>query len=191
MQAEVAKANRKTRSAASLRAGAKSFCRGQWYTVRVRTGREAATADALRRCLPANVLTDAFVPCKERWFKRDGAWALRVVPMYPGYLVAVTKDAEGLARAVRRSSLKAEMTGRFGSGERRWVEANADGSCVVRASEGVIEGGKLRVLSGPLAGQESRILKVDRHKRACTVLMCCEDGRAVTELLALHVPEKR
>lgn len=191
MQVEVAKASRTAGSAVLLRAGAKGFCHGQWCTVRVRAGREAATAEALRRALPANVLTDAFVPRKQRWFKRDGAWSLQAVAMYPGYLIAVTKDVDGLTCAVRRVPLKAEVTGRLGGGERRWIEANADSSHIVRASEGVIEGGVLRVLSGPLAGQEDRVLKIDRHKRVCVALLCCEGGRAVTEMLALHVPEKR
>ena len=164
--------------------------RGGWCAVRVRTGREAATAEALRRALPSNVLTDAFVPRKERWFKRNGAWSLRTVPMYPGYFVAVTKDAETFARAAWKASLKVEPTGHL-DGERRWIESNEDGGHIVRGSDGVIENGKLRVVAGPLVGQEDRILKVDRHKRACTVLMCCEDGRAVTELFALHVSEKR
>lgn len=158
--------------------------------MRVRAGREAATAEALRRALPANVLTNAFVPRKERWFKRNGAWSLQIVPMYPGYLVAVTRDAETFARAARKASLKVEPAGHL-DGERRWIESNEDGCHIVRGSDGIIEDGELRVLSGPLVGQEDRILKVDRHKRACTVLLCCEDGRAVTELFALHVPEKR
>ena len=166
------------------------FRRESWCAVRVRTGSEAATAEALRRVLPSSVLADAFVPRKERWFKRGGAWDLKAVPIYPGYLVAVTKDAEAFARAAWETSLKVEPAGRL-DGERRWIESNEDGGHIVRGSDGVIEDGKLRVLSGPLVGQEDRILKVDRHKRACTVLMCCENGRAVTELFALHVPEKR
>lgn len=147
-------------------------------------------AEALRRALPESVLADAFVPRKERWLRRGGAWSLQTVPMYPGYLVAVTKDAEAFARAAWKASFKVEPTGRL-DGERRWIEANADAAHVVRGSEGVMDGDKLLVTSGPLVGQEDRILKVDCCERACTVLLCCKDGRAVTELFALRIPEKR
>ena len=167
-----------------------SLRRGCWCAVRVRTGREAAVAEALRRALPSSVLADAFVPRKERWLRRGGAWSLQTVPMYPGYLVAVTKDAEAFARAAWKASFKVEPTGRLDA-ERRWIEANADAAHIGRGSEGVMDGDKLHVTSGPLVGQEDRILKVDRRERACAVLICCEDGRAVTELFALRVPEKR
>ena len=85
-----------------------SLRRGCWCAMRVRTGRETAVAEALRRTLPPSVLADAFVPRKERWLRRGGAWSLQTVPMYPGYLVAVTKDAEAFARAAWKASFKVE-----------------------------------------------------------------------------------
>ena len=73
---------------------------------------------------------------------------------------------------------------------RQWIAASMDGAGVLRASEGVIEGGNLRVTKGPLAGQEARVAKVARHRRVCEVRVGREGGRDVVERMALNVPEK-
>ena len=59
----------------------------------------------------------------------------------------------------------------------------------VEMSRGVIEGDKIRVISGPLVGQEAHIKRIDRHKRKAlieTELL----GRGVEVTVGLEVIDK-
>ena len=148
--------------------------RERWYLLRMPEGREASLCTELKRLLPASVLTDAFVLRKERWMKRGGTWFLEPVNMYRGYVFAISSDAAGLAKSLARLTLPVELVGTearswapLADEAAAWYAAAMDGSHVIRSSTAVIVDGELHVQSGPLVGQESRISKVDRHRRRC------------------------
>lgn len=168
----------------------------RWYPVRVPEGREAAAAERLRKLASAGALDDAVVVSRERWFKRAGAWSVQTQPLYRGYVFVVSRDAAALGRELDRLGLRGDARQEGGrpvplaDDVRQWIAASMDGAGVLRASEGVIEGGCLRVTKGPLAGQEARVAKVDRHRRVCEVRVGREGGRDVVERMALNVPEK-
>lgn len=171
--------------------------RSRWYALHVQEGAEAATADKLNRILGPDCLRRAFALRKECWMKRQGVWRMVAKPMWPQYLFAESIDAVALAEALGKLSFRVEIAGVEGrgvapldDGVRAWLEQNVDSTGTVRGSVAEIVGGELRVLSGPLVGQESRVLKVDRHKR--TALVAMGDGpKAPAEVLALDVPVKR
>lgn len=170
--------------------------RERWYLLRMPEGREASLCAELKRLLPASVLTDAFVLRKERWMKRGGVWFLEPVNMYRGYAFAVSADAAGLANALARLTLPAELVGTdvrswapLADEAAAWYAAAMDASHVIRSSTAVIVDGVLRVQSGPLVGQEARIFKVDRHRRRCQVLVG-EGDTAFTEQAPIDVPFK-
>lgn len=170
--------------------------RVRWYLLRVPEGREQDVCDRLLRLIPKNILDDAFVPQKERWIKRDGMWSLSAAPMYRGYAFALSRDAAGLAKALAGLSVPAELAG---TEQRAWLpladEAAAwfvqsmDARHVIRSSTAEIRDGVLRVLDGPLAGQEARISRVDRHRRRCLVSVGDADG-GFTESMPIDVPHK-
>lgn len=166
----------------------------RWYPVRVPEGREAASAERLRKLVPASVLDDAFAVQRERWFKRAGAWTVQIVPLYRGYVFAASRDAAGLGQALARLGLRSDAhqpDGRLtplADDVREWIASAMDERRVLRASEGVIEGGKLRVQTGPLAGRESSVAKIDRHRRTCTVRIGGKSG--TVEHMALNVPQR-
>ena len=118
-------------------------------------------------------------------------------PMWPQYLFAESGDAIALVEALRTLSFRVEPAGLEGrgvvpldDGVRAWLEASADSTWCVRSSVAENVGGELRVTSGPLVGQEARVLRVDRHKR--TALVTMGDGpKAPVEVLAIDVPVKR
>ncbi|WP_165051488.1 MULTISPECIES: hypothetical protein [unclassified Adlercreutzia] len=168
----------------------------RWYLVHVPEGREASTCEKVRGTVSPELIDDAFVMRKERWFKRGGIWRLESAPMYKGYFVAVSRDGRALARSISRLSFPAEVAGGrslrptpLSSEAQAWFEAALDGERVLRNSTAVIAGGQLRVQSGPLVGQEARVSKVDRHKRRCAVRVG-DGGRGFTELVPLDVPFK-
>ena len=166
----------------------------RWYPVRVPEGREAASAERLRKLVPADVLDDAFSVQRERWFKRAGAWSVQTVPLYRGYVFAASRDGVGLGRALHQLGLRGDVCqpdGRLtplADDVRVWIASAMDGQRVLRASEGVIEGGVLRVTGGPLVGREAEVAKIDRHRRTCTVRV--EGKSGAVEHLALNVPVK-
>lgn len=177
-------------------AGADLRGRACWYLVRVPEGREEPTCEKVRRAVSPELLDDAFAMRKERWIKRGGAWRLESAPLYRGYFFAVSRDGRALSRAISRLSFPAEVVGvRSGrptplSAEAQaWFSSALDGGRVLRNSTAVIEGGRLRVESGPLVGQEARVSRIDRHKRRCAVRVV-EGGREFTELMPLDVPFK-
>lgn len=168
--------------------------RARWYPVWA-PGREQITCDRLKAVLPEDLLLDAFVLRREQWRKRHGAWEKRVVPLWEGYLLVSTSDVAGLDKAMSKLSFPVQVA--KGEGHyaplddvaQAWYERVCDASRVIRTSMGAIVGGELRVLDGPLVGQESRIRKVDRHRCVCW-LAVGEGPGAHLERAPLVVPSK-
>ncbi|MEI3229968.1 MAG: hypothetical protein V8S24_01170 [Gordonibacter pamelaeae] len=97
----------------------------------------------------------------------------------------------GNCRSPRRSwAGGAAPARRFRPRVQAWLESALDDAHVLRASEGRIEGGVLRVERGPLRGCEGRVRKIGRHKRMA-YLRFDEggDGDCVLQA-ALNVPVK-
>ena len=169
----------------------------RWYAIHVSEGREDAVASKCRKLLSSDILEDCFVPKYERFMKREGAWRLIVTPMFSEYVFVATRDVQALSKALRQLSFPAPLVGRRGHsyaplspGIQRWLESSLDDAHVLRASEGCIEGGILHVERGPLRGSESRVRKINRHKRMA-YLRFDEGGEEVCMLqAALNVPVK-
>ena len=170
--------------------------RVRWYPVHVPDGREDALCERVRQLIDPELLEDAFVPYKERWFKRSGVWQLEPVRMYREYIFVATHDVRALDKALARLSSPLSVCGTedrayapLADDAMAWLAQVMDARHVVCGSVAVIEDGVLRVTQGPLVGQEARICEVDRHHRRCTVRISDADG-GFTEQLALEVPHK-
>lgn len=168
----------------------------RWYLVCVPEGREQATCDAVRALVPTPTLADAFVLRKERWMKRGGAWFRQEKLAYTGCFFAATRDVVALDRALVRLSFPARVMGAEGQAwtplsdeAKAWYTAAMDKAHVLRSSTGCMVDGVLRIASGPLMGQEERIVQVNRHKRFCRVRVCDADGGFVESMPLDVVPE--
>ena len=169
----------------------------RWYLVPTPEGMEYPMAEKVKQLVPRDLLGDAFVVSKERWSKRAGAWSKSVVPMWPGCFLAATRDAAALDKVLAGLSFRVRVAGSgerayqpMAAGAQEFLERAMDAGRVVRGSVGEVSGGELRVTSGPLAGQEGRILRWDRRKRWALVDVGSAEGGSV-EALALDVPVKR
>ena len=168
----------------------------RWYAVHVPAGREASFAEKCRKALDPALLEGCIAPRCERYVKRGGIWRIETVPLFAEYVFVATRDAEALAKALRRLSFAAPIVGRRGrayaplaAGVQSWLESALDASHVLRASEGRIDQGVLTVERGPLRGSERIVRKVDRHKRMAYVGL--GDGDSEFLLRAgLSVPSK-
>lgn len=167
--------------------------RERWYLLHMPEGREATLCAELKKLVPQSLLSDAFVLRRERWMKRGGVWFVEPVGMYPGYAFAVSSDAAGLAKALSRLTLPVELVGTethswapLSDEASVWYASAMDERHVIRSSTAEIVDGALRVQSGPLVGQESRISKIDRHRRCCRVIVG-NGGTAFIERVPLDV----
>lgn len=168
----------------------------RWYAVRARAGREEAVAARVRGALPPGVFEGCFAPRYEKYMRQQGTWRLVVDPLFREYLFVAARDARALSRALGRLSFPVELAGGRGGvpsalspNVQAWLSSALDAQCVLRASEGVIKGGSLVVVRGPLAGQERLIKSVNRRKRMAYVRF--EEGEGGFLLkAALSVPEK-
>lgn len=169
----------------------------RWYLAQCPKGAEAATARRLRRLAPAHVLEDAFVLTKERFARRQGAWAVERRNPYPGYIFVSTSDAAALAKALASLSFPVSLVAHAPLSreaqafyERVAERVGAAERCV-RASRATIEGGLLVASAGPVAGMEERVVRVDRHRRFC-LMQVGEPGAhgSFVERLALEVTAK-
>ena len=166
----------------------------RWYLVHA-PEREQATCDKLLKVMPRDLLEDAFVLRKERWRKYHGEWRLYPVPVYHDYFFVVTTDVKELDRQLGKLSFNAHIARSDGdhyaplaADAQAWYESVLDEDHVIRSSTGVIRDGELCIQSGPLVGQEQRVVKVVRQKRHCFVDVG-DGGSGFTECAPLIVPQ--
>ncbi len=169
----------------------------RWYFVSAPEGREAQTCDRVRAIVDSALIEDAFVPRKEHWFKHGSTWKLQQLTLFKGYFVIATKNARALQKALEGLSFPVRLAGKMDRGYmpmtddvQDFLATNMDASHVIRNSTGEIVGDRLHVLAGPLAGQESRVRRVNRHMRRATVRVS-DGGDDFLQVLALSVPERR
>lgn len=168
----------------------------RWYLVQVPEGQELATCERVKKILSAEVLEDAFVMQREFWLKRGERWWLQPKTLYRGYFFAASRDAVALSRELSRLSFPVRVVGAYGrsfmplaSEAQEWFSTSMDEGHVLRNSVAEIVDGVLHVTAGPLVGQESRVSKLDRHKRTCLVSVCDSDG-GFSEVMPLDLVAK-
>ena len=110
--------------------------------------------------------------------------------VFPGYLFFDTGDPDELSRQLRKEKIMAQN-------DKLFVLTPEDVQCllffgrtgVFPMSQGIIVNGRVIILSGPLVGEESRIRKVDRHKRRAW-LQIKLFGKPYTVVVGLEISQK-
>lgn len=147
-----------------------------WYVIQVAEGREASTVQRIKRRVNPQAYSRVFCLQRMRRRKRDGAWVDEAEVLFPGYIFVDTKTPEAFYAELAKVPALAKLLGENkGSGRGFTPVSDADMTLLavlvgddgqtMTVSEGVIEGGKLIVTSGPLKGLEPLVKKIDRHKR--------------------------
>lgn len=142
------------------------------YVLQVAGGQERRAAELARRLL-GNKLGDCFAPVRELKKRKAGQWRTVKELVFPGYLFLETEDQENVYARLRQAPVLMRLLTSTGdeflplnNEEIDWLRALVVGKThTVEMSEGLIEGGKVTVTSGPLRGREAQISKIDRHKR--------------------------
>lgn len=142
-----------------------------WYVLQTRTGAERDTRAKLRRAG-----LDTRVPTELRPVHRRGAWHEQAYILLPGYVFVGMAFTPELYQRIRAALGSARLLGMDGEAPAPIAagEAALWGLCEPEAPllPSVIEfdtHGTPRVVSGPLAGREGQIVRIDRHARRAVV----------------------
>ena len=170
-----------------------------WYVLFVRSGREEKVERLLKSRLDKDLFYP-FVPLHERIFKKAGVLSKEIKPLFPSYLfieseipghefVKMTSQLissiKDIVRLVKYSNTEISLR----ESERLMLLSLSNSNRCIELSCGVIEGDKVRIVEGPLKGQESIIKKINRHKRQAWIeIKFIGDIQMVN--LALDIVEK-
>lgn len=157
-----------------------------WVILFVRTGLEETVVGALKETLDADRYLP-FLPTKETPRRSKGVIGKERKLLFPGYVFIQTEIEAGLIAGKLRTALRGiarrkdiftilhygddEKDVAMREAERLYWERLFDSDFCVAGSKGFIEGDVIRITSGALVGMESRIKRVDRHKREAVVEM--------------------
>ena len=92
--------------------------------------------------------------------RESGIWIAHAEPLWPGYVLAMA--ATGVTQD---DHARLGASGQLSATESALLDRLCGPDHVIPISEGVIEGGRLRVQFGPLAGLEPLVRRIDRHRR--------------------------
>lgn len=146
------------------------------YVIQTINGQERHVKHLVERMVGAPSVEECFYPTYvvKKSYKRE--WRMVEKKLTPGYLFVVSQDIEHVAHALHEVPAFTRLLGTNGSfvplnmDEVAWIDAlTRVGHRVIDISQGIIEHDKVIVQSGPLAGLEGMIRKIDRHKRLATL----------------------
>lgn len=140
------------------------------YSIAVHKGFERDAVQRLKVAYGFGAV-DARLPVKDYLRRGKGAWVPTTSVLFPGYVLVSSfapLDQRRMAQILGEafySDGAGEPIRELSDDEARLVHSLTAFNTVVGFSRGTLRAGELQVVSGPLAGLESIIGKVDRHKR--------------------------
>ena len=169
-----------------------------YYVIQVRTGKEEKTIEAIKKQLGDKKGFDVFTPSKKVLKKFHGEFKEVEERCFPGYVFVETENPFELFKDLYWTPEYTRLLGREGytenflplsKDEERMINIlyNAESGRKTEISDiQVVEGQKIRVVTGPLMGIESTIKKVNLHKRIVTITfeMC---GRQVEANVGINI----
>lgn len=167
-----------------------------WYVVQVRTGTEENIKIQCERTVPDSILEKCFIPYYEERRHLQGNWTTIKRILFPGYVFVITEDVDGLHQQLKHVLGLTKILGSGGvivplsDDEVNFMERLGGEEQLIGMSEGIIEGGQIRIYDGPLQGMEGYVKKIDRHKRKAR-LEIRMFGRMQTVQVGLEIVEKK
>lgn len=148
-----------------------------WYVIWTSTGSEQRLGLWIKEYVPKEYYEDCFVPMIDQNKKVNGVWKTVHKTLFPGYLFVNTdeKRIETFAEYIKHSDQFAVIL----STDDKFTPVNVEevflienayeNNGVLGSSIGIIEGDKVKILSGPLIGKEGLIKSINRHKRTAII----------------------
>lgn len=142
------------------------------YVLQVGGAKEKHVLKLIENLVPSQKYGEVFSPKFQRKMKLGGEWHIVEEPLVPGYLFISTDDVAGLRDALYKVPALTKLLRMgtriipLGPEEIEWMDRlTKPNERTVEFSQGYIVGDKVTITSGPLQGYESKIVKIDRHKR--------------------------
>lgn len=142
-----------------------------WFVIQVSTGAEDEACNLILQACDRELVRECFCPMFATQQKIKGAWCDVVKPLLPGYVIAVARDAAalkarlgGVSRFTRLLKMGEGFVPLTGEECGWFYRLTVPGDRTVPMSMGVMEGDRVRVVSGPLVGHEAWITGINRHK---------------------------
>ena len=169
-----------------------------YYVIQVKTGKEQTAIEDILKNRPDDPDFDVFAPFRKVIRKYHGVEKEVIERCFPGYVFVETNNVNQLFKQLYFTPGFTRLLGREADTE-NFVPLDKDESRMVdilysknnnRVTEisniEVKEGEKIRVLDGPLMGLETKIKKVNLHKRVVTIeyMMC---GRLVESSIGINI----
>lgn len=148
-----------------------------WFVIWTTTGSENKLNQWISEFLPHELYDNCFVPMVDKNMKVQGNWIIKKKALFPGYLFVNTdrdrvkeialrlKKAEQFAVVLSTDGIFSAVS----EDEAFIIDSAFDNEGTLGTSVGFIEGGKIKILSGPLIGKEAIIKSIDRHKRTAII----------------------
>ena len=165
------------------------------YVIQVQAGNEQGIANRCNQLL----ITDgeeAFVPQADRRQRIKGAFRDVRLVLFPGYVFFRTDDPVSLYKRLKTIPCMTKLL-RMAEDfcpvypqEEKMLLRLCGRNHVAEMSTGIIEGDRVKILSGPMSELEGKIRRIDRHKRLATVEIDML-GQTRNVLLGLEIIEKR
>ncbi|MCD8325420.1 MAG: antiterminator LoaP [Lachnospiraceae bacterium] len=137
-----------------------------WYVMQVRTGSEESIRLQCDKRLSYAALSKCFIPYYEEKKKLQGSWTTLRKILFPGYVFLDAEDICQVAIDLKSIIGLTKVLGLDGEGAIPLTEAEEEflrqfggENQVVEMSEGIIEGDRVEIYSGPLKGKEALIKK--------------------------------
>lgn len=168
-----------------------------WFVIQTQSGKERL----VKRMIESTVSPECYDECRiifcEMKRRYHGAWHLEKKPMFPGYLFIIANDTEKLYMELKKIPQMTRLLGNEGGvaapiseEEEFFLKTLSAGSESVSMSYGYQEGDIVTIREGSLKGFESRIVKIDRHKRKAFIEVdLLGETRSVE--VGLEIVEKR
>ena len=151
-----------------------------WYVMFVLGGYEQTIANKINQ-LSEEVNIEAFLPKVQKAFRKKGQVKIEEHLLFKNYvfvqtdldhiefssfLVVNIKSITGFIKLLKHDN---EGTESLYPQEREFLERFTNKDKVIEQSIGFIEGDRVVILQGPLAGYESSIVRINRHKRVAVL----------------------
>lgn len=142
-----------------------------WYVIQVRVGTEEQICSQCKKRISGDILESSFIPYYETKKKTASQWKTEQKILFPGYVFLITEQVESLFFALKKVEGLTKLLGTgneivpLSQREEEFLKRLGGDDHVVEMSEGIIEGDRVIIESGPLQDQEGYIVKIDRHKR--------------------------
>ena len=169
-----------------------------YYVVQVKTGKEQQAIEDILKNKPDDPDFDVFAPYRISIRKYKGVERQVIERCFPGYVFVETNNVQDLFVQLYWTPGFTKLLGReadtnnfvpLDKDEARMIDilySRNNGRITQISNIEVREGEMIRVLDGPLMGLETKIKKVNLHKRKVTIeyVMC---GRLVTSDIAINI----